>query len=200
LTLNPKHRATTCRSSNALTNLIYITNPMIKPPLGVARHSEPMHLVLDTNIWLDWLVFMDSGVAPIKDAATQGNAVIFISPACEAELIRVLGYPLSQFTLDTEAQASALSQCRAIAHSVNDAVEAHDITELPRCEDPDDQMFLELARDCGADALITKDRDLLALATRKVKPLPFRIITPREYANTFAREFARDSSQAPAIG
>jgi putative PIN family toxin of toxin-antitoxin system len=151
-----------------------------------------MRLVLDTNVWLDWLVFADAGIAPIKDAVARGNACIFISPAGEAELTRVLAYPLSGRALDAKAQAAALSLCRAIAHTAYDTAKAHDIATLPRCEDPDDQMFLELARDCRADALITKDRDLLALATRKVRPLPFRILTPREYASEYAIEFARD--------
>ena len=147
-------------------------------------------LVLDTNVWLDWLVFADAGVASIREAVARGDASVFISPACEAELIRVLNYPLSPFTLDADAQAAALSQCRAIARAA-DETEAHSIASLPRCADPDDQMFLELARDCRADALITKDRDLLALAARKERPLPFRIITPRE--------FARDVSHASGI-
>lgn len=151
-----------------------------------------MRLVLDTNVWLDWLVFADTGVAPVQDAIARGAASVFISAACETELIRVLGYPLSGRTLNAEAQATALAQCRAIACAAEDCVESHAIAALPRCEDPDDQVFLELARDCRADALITKDRDLLALATRKVRPLPFRILTPRE--------FARDASQATAIG
>ena len=141
-----------------------------------------MHLVLDTNVWLDWLVFADAGVAPIKAAVAQGHALVFISPACETELARVLGYSLSGRVLDAQAQAAALSQCRAISHTVNSTTRSHAIASLPRCEDADDQMFLELARDCGADALITKDRDLLALATRKVQPLAFRIMTPREFA------------------
>jgi len=149
-------------------------------------------LVLDTNVWLDWLVFDDAGVAPIEEAVARGSASIFISSACEAELIRVLNYPLSQFTLDADTQAAALSQCRAIARASQDCLDPHTITALPRCVDPDDQMFLELARDCRADALITKDRDLLALAARKVKPLPFRILTPRE--------FARDASCTMIIG
>jgi putative PIN family toxin of toxin-antitoxin system len=143
-----------------------------------------MRLVLDTNVWLDWLVFDDAGVAPIKDAVTRGTVGIFISAACETELIRVLGYPLSGRTLDAAAQAAALAQCRAIARDVQDCAKPHDIAALPRCEDPDDQMFLELARDCRADTLITKDRDLLALAIRKVRPLPFRILTPREFARS----------------
>jgi predicted nucleic acid-binding protein len=49
---------------------------------------------------------------------------------------------------------------------------------LPLCRDPDDQKFLELARDCKASALVTKDRALLELARRKRRPLPFRIVRP----------------------
>ena len=49
---------------------------------------------------------------------------------------------------------------------------------LPKCSDPDDQKFLELARDCGADYLVTKDKALLALARRKTRPAPCRIVTP----------------------
>ena len=154
-------------------------------------------LVLDTNVWLDWLVFADAGVTPIKHAVARGDACVFISAACETELNRVLGYPLSGRNLNTDAQASALAQCRAIARNVQDnGATPHAIATLPRCADPDDQMFLELARDCGADVLITKDRDLLALATRKVRPLPFRILTPREYASEYANALARQRAQS----
>lgn len=142
----------------------------------------PLRLVLDTNVWLDWLVFADAGVQSIQDGVARGTARIFVSVPCLTELKRVLGYPLSGRALDAPAQAAALALCRAIAHDVEACFEPHAIDTLPRCEDPDDQMFLELARDCRADALVTKDRDLLALATRKVRPLPFCILTPREFA------------------
>jgi predicted nucleic acid-binding protein len=46
---------------------------------------------------------------------------------------------------------------------------------LPRCSDPHDQKFLELALASGADILVTKDQALLELARRK---LPFRIAAP----------------------
>jgi putative PIN family toxin of toxin-antitoxin system len=141
-----------------------------------------VRLVLDTNVWLDWLVFGDAGIAPIQAAVARGDAWVFISAACEAEIIRVLGYPLSGRALNTEAQAAALAQCRAIARALDNSITPHAIATLPRCKDPDDQVFLELARDCRADTLITKDRGLLALATRKVRPLPFRILTPRAFA------------------
>ncbi len=167
--------------------------PVIRATLQWLRMPQSvMRLVLDTNVWLDWLVFADAGAAPIKNAVARGTAAVFISAGCEVELKRVLGYPLSGRALNADTQATALAQCRAVARDVRDCAEPHAIADLPRCADPDDQMFLELARDCRADALITKDRDLLALATRKVKPLPFRILTPRE--------FARDASPAPVIG
>ena len=51
---------------------------------------------------------------------------------------------------------------------------------LPVCGDPDDQKFLELARACGADFLITKDRELLVLARRKIRRAPFGIVTPAQ--------------------
>ncbi len=141
-----------------------------------------MRLVLDTNVWLDWLVFDDPGIAPIKHIVASGTATIFVSLACATELKRVLGYVLSGRALDMQAQSAALALCKAMSIAVEECHETHAIETLPRCADPDDQMFLELARDCRADALITKDRDLLALAARKVKPMPFRILTPREFA------------------
>lgn len=145
-------------------------------------------LVLDTNVWLDWLVFDDAGVAPIKTAVAAGHARIFISDLCTAELARVLGYPLSGRALDEAARAAALACCASLADDAALCTRRHVIDALPKCADADDQKFLELARDCGADALITKDHDLLALATRKLRPLPFRILTPSEFARHGARD------------
>jgi predicted nucleic acid-binding protein len=52
---------------------------------------------------------------------------------------------------------------------------------LPVCRDPNDQKFLELARDCRADYLVTKDRALLELARRKIRRVPFCIVTPQQF-------------------
>lgn len=158
------------------------------PSFSACATQTPLRLVLDTNVWLDWLVFADPGLTPIRHAIARDKARVFLSTDCEAELVRVLGYPLSGRTLNAAQQAAALAQCRTIARVEADNHASHHIPELPPCDDPDDVMFLELARDCGAHALITKDRDLLALAAHKVRPLPFRILTPRE----FAREFEYD--------
>ena len=135
-----------------------------------------MRLVLDTNVWLDWLVFGDAEVAPLRAAVEQGRARVFIDAACEAELARVLAYPLGRSRLDAAAQSACLAECRRIAERGEQA--ARQAGPLPVCRDPGDQKFLELARDCGADLLLTKDSALLELGRRT----PFRILTPRAWA------------------
>ncbi len=144
-----------------------------------------MRLVLDTNIWLDWLVFDDPGLAFMRASVVSGHAEIVIDAACEAELIRVLGYPLQKWTLDAARQATCLEHCRGLALRV----ETQGTASLPRCADPDDQIFLELAADAGAGYLITKDRDLLVLA-RHHPPLPFHIMTPAEFTTPSGVESA----------
>ena len=141
----------------------------------------PLRLVLDTNVWLDWLVFDDAGIAPLKAAVAAARAEIFIDDACEAELAAVLTYPLSKKILPTAAQFACLAECRQVARKINaGAVDefAH-AAPLPVCRDPDDQKFLTLARTCRADFLVTKDRMLLELARRKMRRAPFGIVTPK---------------------
>jgi len=54
-----------------------------------------VRLVLDTNVWLDWLVFDDPSVAGMR-------------AACEAELARVLAYERRGWPLDAAAQAASI--------------------------------------------------------------------------------------------
>jgi putative PIN family toxin of toxin-antitoxin system len=150
----------------------------------------PLRLVLDTNVWLDWLVFNDAGMAPLKTAVASAQAAIFIDAACAEELARVLAYPRKNKTLDDSAQAACLAECRRIARNVTAAGRTDgEISlqpRLPVCRDPDDQKFLELARDCRADFLVTKDDLLLELARRKVRRVPFGIVTPAQLNDALA--------------
>ncbi len=138
-----------------------------------------MRLVLDTNIWLDWLVFNDAGVAPLKAAVAAGRAEIFIDVACAAELAAVLGYPLQKKILAPAAQAACLAECRRIAQMLEPVAPSPE-QPLPVCRDTDDQKFLELALAARADFLVTKDLLLLKLARRKVRRAPFGIVTPAQ--------------------
>ena len=136
-------------------------------------------LVLDTHVWLDWLVFDDPGVAGIRNAVGTGRVEAYIDAACEEELVRVLARGFAKRTLDAEAQAAALATCRRVARRIDAAASSEARAALPRCGDPDDQKFLEAALAAGAGFLITKDRKLLALS-RKIG-VPFRIVTPQEF-------------------
>jgi putative PIN family toxin of toxin-antitoxin system len=132
-----------------------------------------LRLILDTNVWLDWLLFDDPSVAALKAAVAEGRAEIFIDAAGEAELARVLAYDLGKHSIGAEKQAACLADCRRIAKPLTDVL--IDGTGLPRCADAADQVFLEAAVAARADYLVTKDRELLELARRK---LPFQIVRP----------------------
>lgn len=143
--------------------------------------SSPRKLVIDTNVWLDWLVFDDAGIGPIKRAVDEQRAEIFIDDACAFELETALGYSLRKKIMSIEERAGLLAECRRIARPVEPAT-ADAAGSLPRCRDKDDQKFLELALACNADYLITKDLMLLELTRRKVKRTPFGIVTPAGFA------------------
>ena len=130
-----------------------------------------MRIVLDTNVWLDLLVFRDAGVGLIE----RGGFDIYADERCAEELARVLGYPFAEKLLDAERRAHAMAEFRRRAT----LVEAAAAKSLPRCKDPDDQKFLEVALAASALFIITKDAALLALDRRK---LPFRIVTPAGFS------------------
>ena len=159
----------------------------------------PLRLVLDTNVWLDWVVFDDAGVAPLKSAVATGCAEIFINDVCALELAAVLAYPRRKTILGAGAQAACMAECRRVARNVI-APAVADLAAaypLPKCRDVDDQKFLELARECRADYLVTKDRLLLELARRKVRRAPFGIVTPAQFTAALA---SRAEAGTPVMG
>lgn len=137
--------------------------------------DRPLRLVLDTNVVLDLLVFADPRLTPIAAALADGRAVCFADAGGMAELERVLGYPELRQT--PAMAAGALANFMALARIVETPPE---VAALPRCRDPDDQKFLVLAVAVGADALLTRDRELLAMAGRLRGLSPALLIAPPE--------------------
>lgn len=137
-----------------------------------------LRLVLDTNVWLDWLVFAEPAVVPIREAVAASRAAVYIDAACDAELERVLAYDLGKHSLEPWKQAACLAACRHAALKIEAAAWPAELALLPRCRDPDDQKFLEAALAAQADYLVTKDQALLELARRERR---FRILTPSEF-------------------
>lgn len=136
-----------------------------------------MRLVLDTNVWLDWLVFDGNEVAGLKQARRDNAVEFVIDAACLEEVTRVLAYP--EFALDAAARAENLAEIGRLAGFFAGAATA---AALPRCTDPDDQKFLQLASAAKADALITRDKALLKLGRRTRRTCGFSIDAPRDWA------------------
>ena len=136
--------------------------------------AEPL-LVLDTNVVLDLLHFDDAVAQPLRRALEAGRVGCVVTESTQAEWRRVLAYP--EFGLDAAQQAALCAHYRALSVQV-DAAEA--IAGLPRCSDPDDQKFIELAAASAAQGLVSRDRAVLKLR-RRCAP-HFRIMTPLEAA------------------
>ena len=134
-----------------------------------------MRLVLDTNVVLDLVVFDDPGTAPLRAAIEAGRVSVYTNPECVAELHRVLAYP--RFALGEAAQETALRWFETHAQAIAAAAAK---PPLPRCSDPDDQKFLELAWAAQADFLVTKDKALLELARRVARLGRFLVSSPTD--------------------
>lgn len=137
--------------------------------------AAPLRVVLDTNVLLSLFVFADSRFAPLRARIDSGGWQAITNAACFGEFRRVLGYPMFALTQQQQADVLAAYAAHVIHH---DGLPPAAAVPLPRCKDRDDQKFLELARDSGANWLVTADKDLLRLARRdKLRGL-FRILTP----------------------
>jgi putative PIN family toxin of toxin-antitoxin system len=141
-----------------------------------------MQLVLDTNVWIDWLVFEDPSIAPLKGAHQRGRIHIVVNESCLEELNEVLAYP--EFRLDDAQKKNHLAEVDRGTIRHDDQRPARP-TALPRCSDPDDQKFLTLALDAGADWLLTRDKALLKIGRKKLEAAGFRIATPAQWTMVF---------------
>lgn len=142
-----------------------------------AMFGFPPRLVLDTNVALDLFVFRDPAVRHVLDALQAGLVQAVVDEACRAEWLAVLDYP--EFSLDAEARqdaALAFDRCAQLLAPTHLSPRAD--VRLPRCADPDDQKFLELALLGGARWLLSKDKAVLRLARRTAREGWFQIVTP----------------------
>ena len=125
---------------------------------GPGEMAPSERVVLDTNIALSALVFTGEPLARIRSAWRSGEITPLASATTIAELIGALTYP--KFALSAPEQRELLGDYLPMCESV---VTRGPLDHLPRCRDPDDQIFLELAEAGNARWLVTGDRDLLAL-------------------------------------
>ncbi len=109
---------------------------------------------------LSALVFSGGSLLAVRRGWRAGRFKPLVSNATAVELIRVLAYP--RFHLDAEERAELLSDYLPFCETVQ---VPDPPPQTPRCRDPFDLPFLELAVAGRADFLVTGDRDLLGLAS-----------------------------------
>ncbi|KWZ43575.1 MULTISPECIES: PIN domain-containing protein [Burkholderia] len=73
-------------------------------------------VVLDSNVWIDILVFDDPAARPIRDALETGAITALIDVRCLVELERVLDYP--QFKARAVDKAAALAALARLSERV----------------------------------------------------------------------------------
>lgn len=140
----------------------------------------PPRIVLDTNVCLDLFVFGDAQCTVLRDALRAGVVLALTDAACRDEWLRVLAYP--QLALDAARRAAAVAAFDAALRLLPASTGMPaGLPRLPRCADPDDQKFLELAQAGGVRWLLSRDRELLKLARRTRREHGFDILAPQHW-------------------
>ncbi len=134
-------------------------------------------VVLDTNTLVSALLFRAGRLSWLRHAWRSGEVLPLVSKETTRELLRVLAYP--KFRLDETEIQELLGDFLPYAETCS--ITPGDMG-APHCRDPDDQMFLDLSLAARADALVTGDGDLLALADE----FPIPIVTPAEFYRELA--------------
>ena len=123
-------------------------------------------VVLDTNVLLDLFVFNDFRAIHLKQALIENHIVGLATPKTLDEFADVMSRPL--FSLDSATQENILSQWRSLAKVLPDT----SLTPAPwQCQDPDDQVFVDLAFTSRPCILMSKDNEILKLSSRAKKEL-----------------------------
>ena len=131
--------------------------------------------MLDTNVWLDLLWFRDPACEGLRHALRRGDVVAITREDCRDEWHRVLGYAaLAIGDVDRQRLIAEFDDHVLMLDGIDDP----GVCTLPRCADPDDQKFLELARDGGASWLLSRDRELLRLSRRLARAGLFEVLLP----------------------
>ena len=134
--------------------------------------SAAVRVVLDTNVVLSALVFRGGKAGQVRQAWQRGLVLPLASTATVQELVRVLAYP--KFRLSPAEQDELLADFLPYAETVRIPQPP---PTVPDCRDALDMPFMHLAVAGKARALVTGDRDLLAVAAEFERAYPCPILT-----------------------
>ena len=121
-------------------------------------------VIFDTNVLLDLFVFNDFRVLHIKQALIEKQLDALASRQTLEEFSDVISRPL--FSLEQSAQEKLIQEWQSLARIIDDQ---HIYAAPWQCRDMDDQIFLDLAFTCKPCILLSKDNEVLKLASRAAK-------------------------------
>lgn len=151
------------------------------------RPSGRPRVVFDCNTLVQAIAFDQSPAAECLRLAESGAIELFVSKPTLAEFRRVLAYDeiLALSPNMTPARIAAFLQ-RLIYRAIFIRYVRHAV-DYPR--DPSDEPYLDLAVAAKADYLVSRDNDLLSLATGhstickqfRRKSHPLRVVDPEAF-------------------
>jgi putative PIN family toxin of toxin-antitoxin system len=118
-------------------------------------------VIFDTNVLLDIFVFNDFRAIHLKAALVDKQVKALATPKTIEEFADVISRPL--FSLEKSAQEYILSEWRNLTTIMEDET----LINAPwQCQDPDDQVFLDLAFTSKPCLLLSKDNELLKISKK----------------------------------
>lgn len=141
-------------------SILFTKRKSHKRAAAVQGESVP-GVVLDTNVVLDWLVFADPSVEALAGAVRQARLRWWATAPMREEFALVVDR-LSRSRAELDCERLLTEFDRWSDHPPDPVLEP--APPPPRCADPDDQPFIDLALAAGARWLFTRDKALLALA------------------------------------
>jgi len=118
-------------------------------------------VIFDTNVLLDLFVFNDFRAIHLKQALLEQKIDALASPTTLEEFADVISHPL--FALEADTQNTIIQQWKSHARILEENI----LIKAPwECRDSDDQIFLDLAFTAKPCTLISKDHEILRLASR----------------------------------
>ena len=106
------------------------------------HQTNPLLLVLDTNVCLDLFVFHDPRWDDLLHGLENGSLKAVTNQGCRAEWLAVLQY--THLPVNDANRPSIIDAFDKLIEQANPARSSS--IKLPVCTDPDDQQFMELPR------------------------------------------------------
>ena len=137
--------------------------------MTASKQALPLRWIVDTNVVIDWLMFNDPYMNPMRERVADGRLIVLTHRPALDELKRVLAY--RQLKLSVDRQHEIFDQYRQLTTVVT-LPNGASLKNLmmpggfPRCRDRDDEHFIALAYHQKIDALVSRDNAVFGLKVR----------------------------------